>query len=215
MKKFLIALLMMAVVIVGVFADAPAVNDVATLNITTEIKIQYPVYSLQATSWVAGGTGDHAALGSAATVTPSDDDTVVIGDDVLTSTDTTVEFTIKQTTLSRIKGTYTLTVAATDLVIDQITKQDGTKEDASAAEKTANKFSVSAAPTITKGASGTQPTNTTEDTASAGVIGITYNGKKVAADTTIGKFQYTWTHDENAAAGDYKATVTLTITSIN
>ena len=206
MKKFFVFLM-----------AAPAVDDVATLNITTEIKIQYPVYSLQATSWVAGGTAgqDNASLGSAATVTPSDSDTVVIGDDVLTLTDTTVEFTINQTTLSRIKGTYTLTVEATDLVIDQITKQDGTKEDASAAEKTANFFAVSGAPTITKGTNGTQPTNTTENTAAAGVIGITYNGKKVAADTVIGKFQYTWTHNEDAAAGDYKATVTLTITSIN
>ena len=214
MKK-IFAILMVALVVAAIaFATAPAANDTATLNIQTEVKIQYPVYSLQATSWVAGGTGDNASLGAAATVTPSDSDTVIIGDDELTDHNVTVEFTIAQTTLSRIKGTYTLTVDAGNLIIDKITQTNGTKVDATSAEKTANFFTVSAAPTITKGASGTEPSHTSMVNTSAGVLAITYDGKKVDSSTTIGKFQYTWTANADAAAGVYKADVTLTITSI-
>ena len=216
MKKFLAILLVFVVVVAGIFATAPAVNDSAALTINAEIKAQYPVYSLQATSWVAGGAGTDANLGSAAAVlaTPGTS-TVVIGDDVLTTTDTTVEFTIAQTSLSRVKGTYTLGVEATNLVIDKIVGSDGNKTNATADEKSANFFAVSAAPTITKGASGTAPDHTSMVNSSAGSLAVTYDGKKVSEDTTIGKFQYTYTHNEDAAAGDYTGTVTLTITSIS
>ena len=216
MKKFFAILMVALIVVAAVFATAPAANDKAILTINAEIKIQYPVYSLQATRWVAGGTGTDANLGAAADVlaTPGTS-TVVIGDDVLTSTDTTVEFTIAQTTLSRVKGTYTLGVEATNLVIDKIVGSDGTKTNATEAEKAANFFAVSAAPTISKGASGTAPTNTTMVNSNAGALAVTYDGKKVPADTTIGTFQYTYTHNDEAAAGDYTGTVTLTITSIS
>ena len=217
MKKLIAILMVLAIVAGFAFADAPAVNDKAQLTVNTEIKVQYPNYSLQATSWVAGetGTGANASLGAAAAVaaTPGTS-TVRIGDDVLLTTDTTVQFTITQTTLSRIKGVYTLGVSATPLEITKVTKPDGSKADATADEKAANVFAVSAAPTITLGASGTAPTNTSMNNTTAGSLAITYNGKKVAQNDVIGKFNYTWTADENNAAGDYQATVTLTITSI-
>ena len=215
MKKLIAILMVMAIVAGFAFADAPAVNDAAKLTVNTEVKIQYPNYSLQATDWVAGGAGDNASLGAAAVVaTTPGTSTIRIGDDVLLTTDTTVKFTITQTTLSRIKGVYTLGVEATNLEITKVTKSDGTKADATAEEKAANFFEVSSAPTITKGASGTEPTNTSMVNTTAGSLAITYNGKKVAQNDVIGTFNYTWTANENNAAGDYQATVMLKITSI-
>ncbi len=215
MKKLIAILMVLAIVAGFAFADAPAANDSAKLTVNTEVKIQYPNYSLQATDWVAGGTGANASLGAAAVVaTTPGTSTVRIGDDELLTTNTSVQFTITQTTLSRIKGVYTLGVEATNLVITQVTKSDGTKVAATDDEKAANFFAVSSAPTITKGASGTAPTNTSMDNTTAGSLAITYNGKKVAKDDVIGTFNYTWTANENNAAGDYQATVTLKITSI-
>ena len=217
MKKFLACLLVFVFVVAGIFADPVAANDKAQLKINAEVKIQYPVYSLQATAFGTYGTGTNAALGTAdemvhGALTPVSD--VRIGDDVLTEHDATVTFTINQTTLSRIKGTYTLSVEATDLVITQIVGTDGNKSAASADEKTANKFTVSAAPTL----SAETVAHTTMNTSTAGQIAVTYDGKKVGSNssvTPLATFDYTWTHNEDAAAGDYEATVTLTITSIS
>ena len=216
MKK-LIAILTIAIVLVGaVFADGPAANDSAQLVVNAEIKVQYPAYSVAATSFGTYGQGTNGSLGSAAAVaTTAGTSTVKIGDDVLLDHDATVTFTISQTTLSRIRGTYTLGVSATDLILTHTRNSSGQAVEATTAEANANHFAVSAAPTIAKGgANGADPTNTTENVGTAGQIAITYNGKKVAASTTIGTFSYTWTHNENNAAGDYQATVTLTITSI-
>ena len=110
MKK-LIAILTIAIVLVGaVFATAPAQDDSAQITVKTEIKIQYPVYSVKATNSSFSTTveGASVTLGNAADVlaTPGTAE-VTISDDVLTKADTTVTFTIYQTTLSRIKGTYT------------------------------------------------------------------------------------------------------------
>ena len=218
MKKLIAILVAMIVLVGAVFADDPlAANDQSKLNINAEITLKKPVYSLAATAWGTYGDGTNAALGNADVMTHGavTAEEVVIGDDVLTEHDATVTFTITQTALSRVKGTYTLTVAATNLVITQLTKENGTKVAATDDDKAANVFEVSAAPTIRKGSDGNAPTNTTMDNTSAGVLAITYNGKKVAQNTVMGTFSYTWTHHEDAAAGDYDAYVTLTITSIN
>ena len=209
MKKFLIALLMMAVVFVGAFADPLAANDKAQLQITTEVNIQYPVFSIGAVAFTTGsgtlGNADVMAHGSV------DSEAVTIADDVLTSTDTTIKFEVRQTALSRIKGAYTLSVSAKPLVLTRITNQDGTKTAASDDEKAANQFAVSAAPAInTKTVA-----NTTMTTPSNGVFKVAYDGKKVKADTLLADFSYTWSKNEDAAAGIYEADVTLTITSIN
>ena len=217
MKKFLIALLMMAVVFVGAFAEPLAANDKAQLTVNAEVKLQYPIFSLQATAWGTNGDGTNASLGTAdvmehGSLTPVT--TVRIGDDVLTENDATITFTINQTNLSRVKGTYTLSVSATNLILDKITQQNGTKAAVSAEEKAANFFAVSGAPTIDD----VDVTNTSMVTTTPGQVAITYNGKKVgstSAVTPLATFDYTWTHDDAAAAGDYKADVTLTITSIN
>ena len=219
MKK-LIAILVIAMVFVGaVFADAPAVNDAAQVKVNAEIKIQYPVYSLQATSWGenASGAGTNAAFGNASVATDPvtaegfTAENMRIGDDVLNTSDVTVVFTIAQTTLSRIKGAYTLSVAATDLVITKLTKPNGSKVAAGEDDKTANYFEVSAAPAI----AGETVAHTSMTNPTNGQLTITYDGMKVAKDTPLATFAYTWTHHDDRAAGDYEATVTLTITNIN
>ena len=218
MKKLITILAIMIVLVGAVFATDPlAANDKAQLTVNTEIKLQYPIYSLQATAWGTYGQGTNGDLGSADVMvhsenplTPQD---VRIGDDVLTEHDATITFTINQTNLSRIKGSYTLSVSAGNLIITKITNQDGSKTNASDAEKTANQFTVSAAPEI----AGETVTNTTMTYPANGKIKIQYNGKKVGASdavTPLATFSYTWSANESAAAGDYKADVTLTIESI-
>ena len=230
MKK-LIATLVIAIVLVGaVFADttAPAVDDNGQLTVKTEIKIQYPVYSLKATGWstTTGTRGANASLGNASSVvaSPTAQD-VVIGDNELVDHNVIVEFTIYQTTLSRIKGTYTLEVEATPLVIKKITKPDGTKTVVAnitdAEEKAAilanNVFSLatgSESPEI----SANTVAHTDMDVDTDGQIAITYDGMKVGSnstDTALATFECTWEKNEDAAAGDYEATVTLTITNIS
>ena len=212
MKKIFAILMVALIAMVVVFADPVAANDQAQIKVNAEIKIQYPVYSLEAASFGTYGAGTNAVIDVTdemvhSALTAED---IRIGDDVLTEHDATVNFVINQTTLSRIKGTYALSVAAENLVIDQITKTDGTKVDATAAEKTANFFAVSAAPSITPGT----VSNATITAPSAGTLSVVYNGKKVAADSVLGTFSYTWTHNDECAAGDYIANVTLTITSV-
>ncbi len=219
MKKLITILTIMIVLVCSVFADpAPlAQNDSAQIDVTAVITLKKPVFALKAASFGTNGAGTNAVIGVSDTmehgsVTAED---IRIGDDVLSDYDATVNFQIVQTALSRAQGTYTLTVAASNLVITKIKLADGTEStDAEKLDAANNKFVVSAAPTIQKGTSGTAPTNTTMDNTTAGELAITYDGKKVDANTILGNFSYTWTHDANCAAGTYEADVTLTITSI-
>jgi len=216
MKKFLIALLMMAVVITGVFAvdgykaptyDATASEGTAQINITTTIKEEFPKFQLAVKTGAEVKTND---------VDDTDDNYT---ESVLTATDLadvasstrSVTFAINQISDSRTKENYTLTVAATDLFL--VTKADGTTTiDFDTTQTSDQKFTVvAAAPTV----SANTVTNIAP-TASGAVLTTHYNGKKVKTNSAIelGTFTVAWNTNTDAEAGDYEAHITLTVASV-
>ena len=218
MKKILIALLMMAVVLAGVFAadgyKAPATKASSTgtaqINITTSIKEEWPKFQL------ATKTGVDANVTNDVNSTAGDHtDAVIIGDLTDETTDTrSVGFAINQISDSRTKDNYTLTVAATDLLL--VKKADDTVVAFDAEHTADQKFSLatgSAAPAVTA-ATGATVTNIAP-TASGAVLTTHYNGKKVKTDLTeLGTFTVTWNANSDAEAGDYEAHITLTVAAV-
>lgn len=216
MKKFLIAILMMAVVLTGVFAvdgykaptyDATASEGTAQINITTTIKEEFPKFQLAVKTGAEVKTND---------VDDTDDNYT---ESVLTATDLadvanstrSVTFAINQISDSRTKENYTLTVAATDLFL--VTKADGTTTiDFDTTQTDDQKFTVVAAvPTV----SANTVTNI-DPTVSGAVLTTHYNGKKVKTNSAIelGNFTVAWNTNTDAEAGTYEAHITLTVASV-
>lgn len=223
MKKFLIALLMMAVVLVGVFADPgldgytdakTSSNGTAQINITTTIKEEWPKFQL------ATKSGVNAAAVNA--VNAIDDDyTGAVLTDALNTTLTetadstvTVGFAINQVSDSRTKDNYVLTVTATDLVL--VTPVVGDAIAFDNANRTADqKFTVVDG---TPGVTATQNLTNIAPTASNNALTTHYNGKKITANLTdkvveLGVFDVEWNTNLNAEAGAYEAHIILTVTS--
>ena len=223
MKKFLIALLMMAVVLVGVFADPgldgytdakTSSNGTAQINITTKIKEEWPKFQL------ATKTGVNANVVNAVNSTPNDYTEAVLTDALNTAlTETadstvTVGFAINQVSDSRTKDNYVLTVTATDLVL--VTPVVGQAIAFNNANRTADQIFtvVSGTPTI-------DPTDDLDNiapTVSNNALTTHYNGKKVTANLTdkvieLGTFEVEWNTNLNAEAGDYEAHIILAVTS--
>lgn len=223
MKKFLIALLMMAVVLVGVFADPgldgyadakTSSNGTAQINITTTIKEEWPKFQLATTS------GVNANVVNAVNSTANDFTAAVLTDALNTAlTETadstvTVGFAINQVSDSRTKDNYVLTVTATDLVL--VTPVVGQAIAFDNANRTADqKFTVvSGTPDVTA----TQNLTNIGPTTSANALTTHYNGKKITANLTdkvveLGTFDVEWNTNLNAEAGAYEAHIILTVTS--
>ena len=223
MKKFLIALLMMAVVLVGVFADPgldgyadvkTSSNGTAQINITTTIKEEWPKFQL------ATKSGVNAAAVNAVNATDDDYTGAVLTDALNTAlTETadstvTVGFAINQVSDSRTKDNYVLTVTATDLVL--VTPVVGQAIAFDNANRTADqKFTVvSGTPDVTA----TQNLTNIGPTTSANALTTHYNGKKITANLTdkvveLGVFDVEWNTNLNAEAGAYEAHIILTVTS--
>ena len=220
MKRFLIALLMMAVVLTGVFAvdgykgegaSAASSEGVAQINITTSIKQEWPKFQLATTSGVDTDatndvnktSGDHADAVLTVTTLADTEGTASVG------------FAINQISDSRTTDNYTLTVTATDLLL--VEKADGTAVSFDAAHTSDQMFTLatgSATPAITA-ATGATVTNITPS-ASGNVLTTAYNGKKVKTNSAIelGTFTVTWTSKLDAEAGDYEAHIILTVASV-
>lgn len=207
MKKFLIALLMMSVVLVGVFANptvtgSDASNGSATLVITTKVQEVFPTFALKTT---AGAGAQNVAIGAVTTPEAATDVNALIG----ATGSHTVSFAVYQTNKSKTSALYQFTAAATDLVL--ITKADGTAvhtvgDDVS--EATEKFVCTTTTPSVTVGAiSGKFGQGT-----SANIVH--YHGSNVNADTTVATFDVLWTKGEEQLAGDYAANVTLTVTAV-
>lgn len=215
MKKFLIALLMMAVVLTGVFAvdgyKAPdtkaASTGTAQINITTKIKEEWPKFQLAVKS------GDAAVATNDVNATANDFTASALTKDLTSDASATVIFAINQVSDSRTKDNYTLTVTATDLFL--VKKLDNSTITFNTTQTDDQKFLLSdghATPSIT----GVTITNVTGDTpASGNVLTTAYNGKKVkvASFLELGTFSVTWNKNDEAEAGDYEAHIILTVTS--
>ncbi len=210
MKKFLIALLMMAVVLVGVFADATSTGD-ASLIITTHINAIEPTFRL------AAGTVYDDLGGAAGTL----DNAYVITTDELLNANQTVTFNVNQISKSRSVKTYTLSATATDLVLYQYPNAAGTgvvavTTTAHPADEQYKKFTVNSK-TVNTFADGSLAAAKATYGGDATAKTITYLGNAQPATTdapvTVATFTCTWNKNEDAVSGDYQATVTLTIAS--
>ena len=219
MKKFLIAFLMMAVVLTGVFAadgykdpDTKAASTgTAQINITTSIKEEWPKFQLATTSGVdADATNDVDS-------TAGNHSDAVLTVTTLADVEGTasVGFAINQISDSRTKDNYTLTVTATDLLL--VKHADGTALAFDAAHTSDQKFPLatgSATPGVTA-VTGATVTNI-DPTASGNALTTAYNGKKVKTNSAIelGTFTVTWTSNLDAEAGNYEAHIILTVASV-
>ena len=218
MKKFLIALLMMAVVLTGVFAidgykgegaTAASSTGTAQINITTKIKEEWPKFQLAVKS------GDAAAATNDVTASAVDFTASALTKDLTSDASATVVFAINQVSDSRTKDNYTLTVTATDLFL--VKKLDNSTITFNTTQTDDQKFLLSdghATPEIT----GVTITNVTgANPASGNVLTTAYNGKKVkvASSLELGTFSVTWNKNDGAEAGDYEAHIILTVASNN
>ena len=227
MKKFLACLLLLVIVAAGIFADAgykvtdPATatspNGTAQINIITTIGHEWPKFQLATKSGVVSNVVNNvnSTAGDYTEGTLTDANNAA-----LTEADTgsvTVGFAINQISDSRTISNYTLTVAATNLVLVKAAgAADKTAWETAVAttDNTAKFDVVAAAPTVT--ADGTIAN--VAPTASGAVLTTHYNGKKVKAGASdvleLGTFDVSWTKNSNAQAGDYEAHITLTVASV-
>lgn len=206
MKKFFIALLMMAVVLVGVFADptvpgSGASNGSATLKITTKVTETFPTFALKTTN---GAGAQNVAIG--AVTTP---EAATVANALIGTGSHTVSFAVYQTNKSKTSALYQFTAAATDLVL--IKKADGTVVHAvgdDVSEATEKFVCTTYTPAVAVG--------TTAGKFAPGESAniIHYHGSSVDADTTVATFDVLWTKGEDQLAGDYAANVTLTVTAV-
>ena len=217
MKK-LIAILTIAIVLVGaVFADATS-TGASSLRITTTISPVEPTFKLATTQVHSdlAAAADASAVNAITAAALAGESSHVITTDALLDDEVEVTFSVVQLTASKSVKTYTLTATATDLVLYKYQNAAGawvlvstTAHPATDAEKT---FEVDAT-TVNTFANGdlTSAQATYAGTTSSKTI--TYKGTDVEADTEVATFTCTWGQNENAVPGQYQGTVTLTITS--
>ena len=222
MKKFLIAILMMAVVLAGVFAAADtrttATPSDAQITVTVQIAALYPHFTLST-------TGSNIAN---KTATEDTDQVAALTTDAATAlsegTNVTVGFAIRQADTAKVKNAYTLTVTATPLALKEFIDADNNVVAVAptAAEIALNTFALATGndePTIgglhaTVTKSGV---NVGTFTADGNVLTATYNGTVKTTDlddTTLGTFSVEYVGNDGCAPGNYESTVTLEIAAV-
>ena len=214
MKKFFIIFMMLLIGASFIFADAPSKTDAngrAVINITTTIGEAFPAYKLKVTG-ITTSTGTINTDSSAVVTTPTVGVVSITEDDLL-SKNATVSFSIVQTKLSRAVVIYNLGVTATDLTMRKDAKGDDYVGSTNDGFHSFTLASDSATPAITTGGiAHAVVSGTNAGTESKGVT-ITYDGAKVAADSTLATFSCTWTSNADAAPGTYQAEVTLEVSA--
>ena len=216
MKK-IIAIMMIAVFAIGMVFAATS-TGAASLRITTTISPVEPTFKLATTqiySDLATAADDSAVAAITAAALAGESSHVITTDDLLAD-DVEVTFSVVQITASKSVKTYTLSAAATDLVLYKYQNPAGewilTSTTAHPATDAEKKFVVDAT-TVATIANGELTSAQATYDGSASAKTITYKGTDVAADTEVATFTCTWGQNENAVPGQYQGTVTLTISS--
>ncbi len=217
MKKLIAILTIMIVLVGAVFAATPTGN--AAILVTSSIEPVEPtfkMYTAQVSVELANQTAEQARTAALA------GSAHVITANALLENNQAVVFTVQQLTNSRSVKTYTLSAAATDLVLYKYQDANGddvlvseTPHPATDAEK---KFTVDAT-TVNTFANGSLTSAQATYGGTAIEKTITYKGTFI--DTTsdgkapidVASFTCTWGANPIAVTGDYRATVTLTISS--
>lgn len=229
MKK-LITILAILVVLVGtVFATDPAPQSgSAVIDITATIEEVTPFFVLRltkddavksaATSEVKASSPTHGESGlSEASIEALSAGTAV-----------TVSFDIFQRTMARLSSnatlnhSYTFTITATDLILqvnsaNVSSPANNQKFGVVQAHPAVNALETNAAAaqtiTQTQGQTAITTATVTGSAAGTGTLGVVYDGM-VPASTILGNFQVSWNGNIAAVPGDYKATVTMEVTSV-
>ena len=216
MKKLVTILTMMIVLVCAVFAD-PEVS----LNITAMLTAQVPSFRMA----IASDTNvtSAAAVYSDSTIGASTANSTLSNtslNSLIASSETvSVDIALSQVANARLTGTgvsYVLSVEATDLILQS--------NGADVANPTATeKFTVAdTTPAITRASEtltttvNSVPITVATITASDNALTIAYSGF-VAASTAnprdLGSFTVSWNANESAVAGNYKAAITLFVSS--
>ena len=131
--------------------------------------------------------------------------------------DITVSFAISQVGKANLKGGYEISVTATDL--DLVTFSDGTPRGTTALIPATQRFVVDGktaetdttmAPAVSSVAASVVDGRALSDGAK---LTVTYDGSAQVAEAEIGTFNVTWKSNTSAVAGDYQATVVMTVAS--
>ena len=225
MKK-LIAILTIAIVLVGAaFADVPNTGT-ANVKVVTLIKVIEPEFKLTTN---ASDSGALVADSSVATMDPAAEaDTVandryhVIDVNTMSATEgeTTVTFFVKQTNSCKSYKTYTFEATATDLIMVKAYNNAGELvaydyANATDANKLHRHFAVDNSVVATFSSTGADAKFTAlvdQTNSSATAYKITYTGDQVT-EGTVASFTCAWTRDLQAVPGQYEADIRLTVTA--
>ena len=216
MKKFMILILMMVFIILpaALYAeDAGKATGTADILITLDIEPEAPRFALATTSGVQSNVKDYAETSGGDITTESAAITSELNQKLVDGENAAIGFSILQTQRSRIKASYSLSVASTPLVMvrDSSDNATGITVGNYASAPDSMKFNA----TVSTIAAGTL-TNVT--LTSGNPMTAAYDGKFVSAtqstdEKTIGTFTVTYEGNLSAELGDYESLVTLTVTS--
>ncbi|MBR1582567.1 MAG: hypothetical protein IJ663_02310 [Spirochaetales bacterium] len=216
MKKLVTILTIMIVLVGAVFADPEA-----TLNITAMLTAQVPSFKMAITSdsSVTSAAAVYSDSANGPTTANSTLSTASVNSLIAESGTVTVNVSLSQVENARLTGTgasYILSVVASDLILQS--------NGANVASPTIfQKFTVvDSTPAITRASEtlttlvNSNPVQVATISAVDNELTVSYEGF-VAASTNnpvqLGTFSASWNANESAAAGDYKATITLSISS--
>ena len=221
MKK-LIAILTIAIVLVGaVFADATS-TGASSIKITTSVSEIEPTFRLKAgevTSDLAAAANAEAVASITAAALAGNTSYVIAQDELLSAAQT-VTFYVQQISRSKSIKTYTFSAAATDLVLYKYKDTNGddvlVSEHVHPATEAEKKFTVGAT-TVNTFANGAlaEAKATYGGTTSAKTVQYLGNAQPASAESPVNvvSFTCTWAANNDAVTGDYQATVTLTISA--
>ena len=195
MKKLIVIL---AVLIAFVGAAFAITGEQLQINAT--VLPVAPTFSLY------GGTSEDAITTQGSTDSSNPSIIAFSQDDYDLSEDNiTVYIRLYQSNKSKYDKTATLTITATPLVNQTV--QTGTYQTEAPTAADISKTESPAGITYT-----TDPAASTVNGNTVVTYAPKYDGRSIQA-TNIGTFNLTWNHNENLAAGSYKATITLGYTA--
>ena len=214
MKKLIAILMVLAIVAGFAFAavNGATSNGTAVIDVKATIAESHPTFQLFAKTITTQDTGDNGDILTSSVAAEPTHGKVTIATDHLLTQDAVIVFAIQQNNSSRSTANYTLGVAATNLTLDNYASVGASTLEADEQFTVAiSNLSVATDYTSTS----TKGIKITADTAS---FAADYDGKVVDGSTNaveLATFKATWTKNPTAVAGNYSATVTLTITATN
>ena len=215
MKKLISILAIMVVLVGSVFADVngQTSNGTAVIDIKATIAESHPTFQLKAKTITTQATGENGdiLISTVANDSPTHGKVTIATDHLLTA-NAVIVFAIEQNNSSRSTANYTLGVAATNLTLDNYATVGASTLEAD------EYFEVALSGLTAADGYGSTSTNGVKITPATGSFAADYDGKVVDGSTTaveLATFTATWTKKPNAVAGNYSATVTLTITATN